>query len=367
MAKKRVVFVLPSLGKGGAQRATVSLINYLSENDKLDIALIALKNDEVEFAVHSSVRVIKLNSLSFKASLRKLIAVLKTERPHIVYSALWHINLLVCLSRFWLRFTSIHRFFHIASIHNNPTRIIQTENKVLSVLYYYFFARFSHSIVAVSEGIRRHLVSKCLIPSKKIVLAYNPAITDKHRAQLNEPLGAEFAIQNSGEYLIWVGRLDYQKDPLKFLELAKITSRPAIIVGDGPLEKDVKDFISANKLNEKVLHLPFQENVMSLIANAYLLIMTSRFEGFGLVLVEALAAGTPVISTNCSYGPSEIICDGKNGILLNDGASADEFAVAIDSIGQNQKLYLSMRAEASESVEKFSDRAVFQQYRELFF
>lgn len=366
MANKRIVFVLPSLGKGGAQRATVSLVNFLSETSGFDITLIALKSDEVEFTLRQEVKVVKLASNSFKASLGKFVTILKSERPEIVYSALWHVNLLVILSRLILMLSGAPRFYHIASVHNNPARIIQTENKVLSIVYYYFLARFSTKIVAVSKGIKEHLNNKCLIPTKKVVLAYNPAITDKHRAQITAAIDNDFALRHEGRYLVWVGRLDYQKDPLKFLEIAKLCHLPAIIIGDGPLEEEVKNYISKNNLGENVLWLPFQENVMALMAKAYLLVMTSRFEGFGLVLVEALVAGTPVISTNCLYGPSEIIIEGDNGLLLEDGASANRFADVICALRRNESLYRKMCEQAPSSVEKFSDKVVFEQYRELF-
>jgi glycosyltransferase involved in cell wall biosynthesis len=366
MTSNRLAFVLPSFGKGGAQRATISLANYFMANGGCDVTLIALKDDFLEFELHKDIKLVKLNSQSFKASLKKLVTAFKDCQPNVVYSALWHVNLLVLISKLILFLTIRLKFKHIASVHNNPSMIIQTENKYLAISYYYFFARFSDKIVAVSKGIEKHLVEKCRIPVSKIVMAYNPAITDGHARQLVEQVNIPFAEKYSGEYLLWVGRLDYQKDPIKFLEILKLLELPGILVGDGPLESDVRDFIVENNLQEKVLYLPFQENVVYLMARANLLLMTSRFEGFGLVLVESLFAGTPVVSTNCLYGPAEIILDGKNGLLLDENANAEEFSKAVELLRSDAVLYKAMRECAAESVDCFRDSVVFEQYKGLF-
>lgn len=366
MEGDRIAFVLPSLGKGGAQRATISLANYLASMKNSHITLIALKDDQLEFELHKDIEVLKLASPSFKASIKKLIVIFRKCRPDIVYSALWHVNLLVLLSKFVLMFIYGTRFKHIASVHNNPTRIIQTENKYLAIAYYYGLARFSYKVVAVSKGIQNHLVQRCYIPKSKVVMAYNPAITATHVQQLTQKIGISFVERHSGAYLLWVGRLDFQKDPIKFLQTVKLSGLPAVIVGDGPLEFEVLDFISKYDMAELVLYLPFQENVMYLMANSYLLLMTSRFEGFGLVLVESLFAGTPVISTNCLYGPAEIIENKKNGLLLGEVASADDFYQAIQLLQGSPELYAEMRKYAPSSVECFTDKVVFEQYRELF-
>lgn len=363
---KKVIFVLPSLGKGGAQRATISLANYLAEKDGYEILVAALKNDDLEFSIQENIKLLKLSCPSFKSSIKKLSKVFRDEKPDIVYSALWHVNLLVIISKYLNILAGCRGFRHIASIHNNPTRIIQTENKYLAVVYYYFFSRLSNKVVAVSRGIERHLLEKCKISSSKILMAYNPAITNDHKSKLEETLSIPFANENKGRYLLWVGRLDYQKDPIKFLEISLLSGMPSIIVGDGPMRADVESFIAENKLSETVLFLPFQENVMPLMKNAYLLVMTSRFEGFGLVLAEALYAGTPVVSLDCEYGPSEIIEDGKNGILLRDQSPAQEINRSIVELSGNTELYNEMKKNSRSSVECFVDNYVFEKYKELF-
>jgi glycosyltransferase involved in cell wall biosynthesis len=365
MNARSVAFVLPSLGKGGAQRATISLVNYLASQDGYKLYLIALKSDEVEFDIHSGVTVVHLDCASFKKSLMGICKILKRIQPDTVYSALWHINFLVVLCRAMLLVSSRMWFKHIASVHNNPDRIIQTENRYLSRFYYYVLARFSTKIVAVSKGIHEHLINKCHLSRRKVVLAYNPSITAQHKKFLDAESDIPFVKEHEGKYLLWVGRFDYQKDPIKFLEIVKITGLPAVLAGEGPLKEEIVAFIKNNDLQDKVLLLPFQENVMTLMAKAFLLVMTSRFEGFGLVLVESLYAGTPVISTDCKYGPSEIIDNGKNGLLVGDQASAETFSDAINTLITNPKMYLLMKNSATGSVDQYKDQVVFREYQEI--
>ena len=117
-------------------------------------------------------------------------------------------------------------------------------------------------------------------------------------------------------------------------------------------------------IEERVLLLPFRKNVIGLMREARILVMTSRFEGFGLVLVESLFAGTPVISNACNYGPSEIIKSEENGLLLKADASSEDFAQAISNLCRDTESYGLFTDRAKESVVRYHYESLRLKYRE---
>ncbi|MBO6658337.1 MAG: glycosyltransferase [Pseudomonadales bacterium] len=357
-----LVFVVPSLGKGGAQRATISLANALAEEGK-KIQILALKTDDEEFSVSEGISVHRMDCHSFSRSLVPLAKALVKSPPDLVYSCLWHVNLLVTLARVLCLFRGL-RFTHIASIHNNPARIMETENYWLSRLYYYFIARFATWIIVVSQGIKDQLSRNILIPEDQIHVIPNISITSDHKLALEKDLKHDFVEKHREGYLIWVGRLDFQKNVTLFLDVVEAVRMPALVIGEGPEEEIVIDRI--RRLNDSgvdACYLEFQPNVMYFMKNAKCLLLTSRFEGFGLVLVEALYCGTPVISTNCEYGPSDIVKHGHNGYLVGDNVA--EFASAFSElIERSQQLSTNARPSVLEYetpavLQKFTDMEIF--------
>ena len=364
-ASKHCVFVVPSLGKGGAQRATVAVANELAMSlPKVKVTLISLKNDAVKFDVHPDIIVKALNTSSFRRSLWSLTQELKMLKPSAVYSALWHVNLLVSLSHLILRLKCSGSFYHIASVHNNPSRIMATENRILSFLSYYIFSHLPRNVVAVSQGVQRHLINKCGLRESKVVYIPNIAITRDHESQMSVPVFLPPNFKDK-EFVIWVGRFDFQKNPIKFVDAVALTRSKAVMVGDGPMKPNVLARIEKLELQDRIICLPFTKNIMPLMREAKALVMTSRFEGFGLVLVESLYAGTPVISNDCNYGPAEIIKDRKNGLLLRADASPLCFAKAINTFYDEDELYQSLRRHAKDSVSNYHYASLLNEYRRV--
>ena len=167
--------------------------------------------------------------------------------------------------------------------------------------------------------------------------------------------------------VIWVGRLDYQKDPLTVILIwSKIrqhnTDWILNIYGEGELENEVKKF--AEEVGGIVVHKP-TDKIWKCYVESSMLLSTSLFEPFGLVIIEAMSCGLPVVAFDCPYGPSAIISDGINGYLVsqdNIDGYVDKVCMLMGDIYKRQ-----MMGEAGRiSICRYAPSAIMPQWKALF-
>ncbi|WP_261790194.1 glycosyltransferase [Fusobacterium polymorphum] len=135
--------------------------------------------------------------------------------------------------------------------------------------------------------------------------------------KLNEDFKIDFDLKQ--KYFLTACRLaEEQKDVKTLIEAFSLYKgeEKLVIAGDGPDRKSLEDFCIQKNLNDKVIFLGMVDNPFHLMKNAQAFILSSKVEGFGLVLVEALYCGTKVISSNCPTGPSQILLNGDAGELF---------------------------------------------------
>jgi len=183
-------------------------------------------------------------------------------------------------------------------------------------------------------------------------ITYNPISTDN----------IEIIKEPESPVLLYVGRLfDYQKN-IKFLldMVSRIKELPwkLIVYGDGPDSEKLKKHCNFLGLSNRVVWKGFEKNPLEKVKEASCLLLTSRWEGFPLVLVESLAAGLPVIAANCETGPSEIIVHGQNGFLYEPGNF--EESVKYLKMIINKQSGLLPRVEIAKTVERFEEGNVMQ-------
>ena len=160
--------------------------------------------------------------------------------------------------------------------------------------------------------------------------------------KLNEDLNMNFDFNQ--KYFLTVCRLnEEQKDVKTLIEAFSLYTgeEKLVIVGDGPDRKILEDLCTAKNLKDKIIFLGMLNNPFPFMKNAQAFILSSKVEGFGLVLVEALYCGTKVISSNCPTGPSQILLDGEIGELFevsNVKELLDKLKVIIDKEYKKEKI-----------------------------
>lgn len=231
----------------------------------------------------------------------------------------------------------------ISHIHNNAF-----DSRGLSVksLAYLLAAKKAKHIFWVSNSSKDGYRFQKAIAKKSSVL-YNviniKALQDKRDLDCHEY-----------DYdVVYVGRLVYQKDPLRLVQVLErlVKKLPTVkigVVGAGDLEEEVKTFCNQNNLQDNVHLLGFMKNPLKVLSQAKVMVMTSRWEGTPMGALESLALGTPIVSTPTD-GLCELIEDGANGFLSNDD---DVLAERLYELVSSAELHARMSAEAKRRAEE---------------
>ena len=236
--------------------------------------------------------------------------------------------------------------------------------------YYFSFLSFpklsvlphvkQRKFVSVSEEIRKKLKRKLNIESKTI---YNFLSVNDFSISLNEN---QFPSQ---DYIIGVGRLTEIKQFHKLVKSYYYSELPKagielFILGEGPERQNLERQISELELENLVKLLPFRKNPYDIIRNAKALALVSKVEGFPMVLLEAVSLNTPIIAFNCKSGPSEIIINEVNGLLVENQNEA-QLTNALNKLILDNSYYKKIKANTHNGLEKFSEEKIIQEWINL--
>lgn len=213
-------------------------------------------------------------------------------------------------------------------------------------------------IVAVSDQIKQKIESE--FQYRNVTRIYNPV-------QAN---GVKDAILSAGQYIIAYGRIDDQvKNYSLLIDAYSISVLPGrnislYILGDGPDVGFLKQKAKAMGIEDQVVFQPKTSEPFPMVQSALFTALTSRYEGFPRVLIESLALGTPVISVDCHSGPSEIIQNENNGLLVaNHHPKA--LAQAMNRLVEDTALYQKLKKNAKASIAHLSPSEIAKNWMAL--
>ena len=322
MPEKRpdVAIYLRLLYGGGAERVMVNLMQSFVEQG-LKVDLVMNKADGPYLSqVPPEVRIVDLKAPRMLAGLPKLAGYLRREKPMALLSGL-HYNNEIAL---WAKALALSSTKVIVSEHNTLSihaqrRSTDRWSPLLAKLFY----PWADGIVAVSQGVAQDLAEVTGLPAERIKVIYNPIITPEMLANSQEPLERPWFEAGEPPVILGVGRLEPQKDfPTLLRAFAKVRQvQPArlMILGSGREREKLNSLVEELGLKEDVAIVGFVKNPYPYIRRSAVYVLSSAWEGFGNVVVEALAQGTPVVSTDCPNGPAEILDGGKYGELVSVG------------------------------------------------
>lgn len=325
MSRGAIAFFLPLLTAGGAERVTLNLAQGITERGlPVDLVLGSAKGPFRD-QLPPGVRLVDLRAGRMLRSLIPLAGYLRRERPRVLFSQMDHANLVALwAARLAWRTTPV-----VVTVHNTMSRANQHQSRLIEHLLPPLLRTFypwAAAVVAVSRGAADDLARTAGLPRDRLEVVYNPVITPAMMALSEQTPDHPWFAPGQPPVILGVGRLTRQKDfPTlirAFAELRRSRAAHLIILGEGEDRPALEALIAELGLVNDVALPGFRENAMAYIAGSALFVLSSAWEGLPTVLIEALAAGTRVVSTDCPSGPREILQDGRLGTLVPVGDAA---------------------------------------------
>jgi glycosyltransferase involved in cell wall biosynthesis len=220
--------------------------------------------------------------------------------------------------------------------------------------------RAVNKIVTISNGVKDILIKNYFINKKKIITIYNGINSKEVKSKINEELnlGIIEIFQNPKIIkFITMGRLIELKGHKSLINsFSKVKDHlpnsKLIIIGDGPLRNELEQLIEKLALKDHIILLGLVKNPYKYLAKSDIFVFSSKYEGLPNVLLEALACGLPIISTNCEWGPEEILNNGEYGMLVRVGDS-DDLAEKMITLAKNEELLSYYIKKSSERISQF--------------
>ncbi|MDQ3021685.1 MAG: glycosyltransferase family 4 protein [Bacteroidota bacterium] len=369
----KLVHVISNLSFGGAQILLYDILCNLNRKENLDITLITI--DSGEYIGMFEEAGIKLIDLKEKGLVNikiffKLKKILKKIKPDIVHTHLLKADFYGRIIAKQSRVPLI-----ISSIHSNSTthKIRKSSGKNIYDLIDNIVIDYSDAyLVSVSKLVRDYLIIRKKNIEDRIKIIYNGVNPDKEKNKLsntqNEKFKKELNINNNFVISI-IGRLEESKGHMFFLEAAKDfllkTNSKLLIIGEGSLREEITQFITENKLTDNIFLLGHRNDIEELIEICDLIVVPSLWEGFGLVIIEAMIKNKTVLASNVG-GIPDIITDGENGFLF-ESLNKKSLLENLNYIYSNAEILNSIHDNALHVVrEKFDIRKNSEQYYELY-
>lgn len=358
-----ITLALPDISIGGAEIVNTTLAKqFLSRDFRVDI--VTAQDVEPKFPVPSGAQYVVLGARRTRDFLLPFAGYLRSHRPDALIASMWPFTTTCVLA---------HRLARSAA------RIAVCEHSTLSVQYanrglvHGFMLKRSialtyplaHARVAVSGGVADDLAALSGIARDRFTVVHNPMTLPSNVDA--DSSAAEAAWGGwKGPRILTVGRLVSAKNHellvKAFKQLLTIQDARLMILGTGEQAELTANFARAEGVTEKVLMPGATIDPTPFYCSADLFVLSSNREGFGNVIIEALACGVPVVSTDCRSGPSEILANGRYGRLVPVG---DEFALAramVESLSARHDRQALKRRAAD-----FAPELVAQQYLTLLF
>lgn len=358
--KKKILLVLPTLDGGGAERIMLTLASYLATEhaEDLEVALAVFeRTGAYQGAIPKKVALHDLAVPRARHAIFALKRLCKKIEPDVVITtmqattAFFFARLLMHKKPFWISRLENPFSYDVAGMH----RVVR-----------FCFRRAllaCDRVISLGQGMTDDLRAQTGIDAARIVQIYNPIDVATVERRSREEI--DVALHHPA--IVMCGRLTKQKGYSDAIAayahvLKKRPDAHLYILGVGEEEDCLREDVHARGIDASVHFLGFKENPYAYMARADVFMLSSLWEGFGNVIVEALAAGAPVVSTDCPTGPREILKDGTYGELVPVG-DADALAAAV--LGVLEGAARAPKARGQQRANAFAVSTIGKKYYEL--
>jgi len=370
---KKILHIITLSNWGGAQQICYNIVTNLNKNKyTIEVAcgpggelINRLRDSGVTVHVISSLQrnISPLNDLKSLLSLYRLI---RKNQYDAVHCHSTKAGLLGRLAAWLAKTPRIYFTVHGWGFYN----VVEYGHlQWLLILFEKLCALISTKIICISERVKQDGMRKKVASEDKFIVIHNGTANYIYHGQ-SKLLRNQIKASDTDVVFGMVARLTYQKNPLLFLNAAaKVVqiykSAKFVLVGDGPLYKDCENFIRKKQLKNHIFMLGFRRDIPKLLKNLDVFVLSSKFEGFGLSIVEAMFAGLPIIATDVE-GINEIVQQGENGFLTKPD-SVNSLAEKMIYFIKHPKKRVKMGKKSQKiAVENFSLDKMIKKYERLY-
>lgn len=357
-----IAFFLPTLTGGGAERVVVNLAQGIAARGQRVDLVVASAEGALRGQVTSAVHLVNLRAPRVLRSLVPLVGYLRGERPRVLVSSMGHANLVAL----WAARLAGGSTPVIVTVHNTMSQAHGQQGRLVGRLWPYLMRAFypwAACVVAVSRGAADDLARTAGLPRNRVQVVYNPVITPAILELARQAPDHPWFRPAEPPVILGAGRLTRQKDfPTlirAFAELRRHCPVRLMILGDGEERPHLEQLVRSLGIAGEVAFPGFRQNAMAYMAGSALFVLSSAWEGLPTVLIEALAAGTRVVSTDCPSGPREILQDGRLGTLVPVGDAAALSQAMLESLSRPRP------AVPAEALADYSETAAVDHYLSL--
>jgi glycosyltransferase involved in cell wall biosynthesis len=331
--RKHVYILLCDLQLGGIQRCFVRLAEAMHEAGIRVTVLTCLDEGPLAQTLSPEIPIVVLkNAVAARKSIWKLAQHLRRDKPDALLSGDVATNICALIAK---RVAGV-RTRTVIGVHTSlKMRFSQSDEGTQAKLVRLFY-RWADRIIAVSQGTRQEMSEFTGIPETSVEVIPNPVIGPELKAKASEAWTNRPFEGSSDPLIIAAGRMHVAKDYPNLLQAFKLllSKRAAnlVIYGEGDERPILEKLVKELELEDRVAMPGAISNPYPAIKGADALAMSSLYEGLPTVLIEAMFLGVPIVSTNCTWGPSEILEDGKWGRLVpvqNPSALADALVATL--------------------------------------
>jgi glycosyltransferase involved in cell wall biosynthesis len=384
---KKISFITTNWFKdtGGGRKVMTQIINGLAiKHDQFSYSLIEFESQRegkvtfpgsADTGLESSVNFVAIPSFLLKrnviAMFYRFIKQVKRDRPDVIVDVSGPTLKVVNFLLISLFFSKKKRPKYIFFDHNPVQKLLSiSRHRFL----YPFIASVAYRNVDYCASVSKELVISAAkefsVPEKKTGYIYNPINIDSIVRMSTNKVEQPWFLDHRVPIIISCARLDpIQKDFLTLLKAFSLTRKKMdmrlVILGEGPQQPDLLKTAEELGIDKDVWFVGYDKNPYKYFAKGNIFILSTQFESFGLVLGEAMACGCPVISSDCDFGPREVLENGKDGILVPVG-DVGALSDAVLKMLSDEKLREELVKNGYERVKDFSMEKTLQSYEDLF-
>ncbi len=353
---KRIALFVPTLGAGGAERVMVNLAyGFLLAGQSVDFVVVRKEGPYV-YELPTGLNIVDLGVKHTSLAVIALSNYLRRVNPDIMLSAMDYANVVALLAKKISRVRTLSVISEHSTFSGTMIAPANFRTKLMLPMLMRLSYPYADEIVVVSSGVAKELMIYFGIPKKKITVIYNPIRFDDILKKASESIDHPWYQPGQPPVILSVGRLHKAKDYPNLLQTFSLVRKKIdvrlIILGEGQERASLESLIRKLNIEQDVDMPGFKNNPYNFMALSKVFVLSSKFESFSNVLLEAIACGCHAVSTDCPHGPKEIFTTTGVGRLVPVGHPKLLAEAIIEALENGEKRRPDLSAFRYEAIIK---------------